>query len=149
MAISPVKPSLDLRHRLIGVRRVRNYPLIDTIYKEIQLLQHCLTDDHLVAQDECLFQGIPPCELNDQGLRHWNGFLPPISIFGDALTTSPQAETLRHVNRNDRPHRARVYQRIRFVDPQLMGDVVSHVDLRFHPEVRASEVSQEPVGSRQ
>jgi len=54
---------LDFRHRLIGMRGIRDECLIDAVHPQVEFRRHRLPDKDFVTQDEGLFQCFTPHDV--------------------------------------------------------------------------------------
>src|SRR5207245_7795991 len=63
---------LDLRDRLIRVRRVRDEPSSSRIYEKVELLEHRLSYQDFVAEYEGFLEGVSPVDLDHE--RLWSRY---------------------------------------------------------------------------
>jgi hypothetical protein len=74
--------------------RVRDQTLTYAIHDEIELLEHCLPEDDLVAENHRFFQCVYSIDLGDKRPAYINGLSAPVGIYSHLLSTNPQAEQL-------------------------------------------------------
>lgn len=100
---------------------IGNETAVLAVDEQIELLQHGLPDQHLVAEHERFLERVASVQLHDEGFGHTDGFRPPIGVLGHALTANAKAQTKGDVLGHDRAHRSSVDERVRLVGPDLFG----------------------------
>src|SRR3989442_4572591 len=91
-----------LRYRLIGMGRIGDEPLVCAVHVQVELFQHGLSNEHFIAQNQRLFNGITSEYLDDEGVGDPHAFLSPIGILGYALPANPYPKPLDHLRWDNR-----------------------------------------------
>ena len=74
-----------------------------------------------IAQNQGLFNGIPPHDFNGQRSRYSDRFLPTIRILRDAIPANGKSELLNYLRPHDRSHGARFHQCLRLASAHTLG----------------------------
>src|SRR5574341_1417089 len=112
---------LDLRDRLVGMSGIGNEPLTLAVHEQVELLEHGLADQHLVAEHQGFFERVSPLQLDDQRFRHVHGFPASIRVLGDPLASRPETEPEGDVRRQNHANGSGVDESVGLVGSHLFG----------------------------
>ncbi len=117
----PCRSELDLRDRLIRVRRIGNKPSPPRVDEQVELLEHRLPNQDLVTEYQGFLESVSPVDLDDERLCHADGLRSSIGVLGHSLASNAETETNGDFGRDDHANCAGVDERIRLVGPNLFG----------------------------
>ena len=108
---------LDLRDRLVRVARIGNETPALAIHEQVELLEHGLPDEYLVAQHQGFLERVSALQLDDERFRNAHSLRPPIGVLGCSLTAKSKAQKQGDMLRHDRTHCSGVDECVRLASP--------------------------------
>jgi hypothetical protein len=115
----PCRSGLDLRDRLIWVRRIGNEPSPPGVHEQVELLEHRLSYQDLVTEYQGFLESVSPVDLDDERLCHADSLRASIRVLGHPLTSNAETETSGDLRRDDHANCAGVDECVRLVGPDL------------------------------
>ena len=99
--------------------------------EQVEFLQHRLTDQHLVAEHQGLFERVPTGDVEDDRLRDLNLFFAAVRVLRDPVAPVEHAQLFLDVCGNDGPDGPGVHQGVGVIRPHFRLRIVAPAEAQF------------------